>query len=96
MSADLVRTPEKITIGGVDLPTGEIQRVEDTRLMVSVDTDAIGGSYVAVPTDEPLTVTIPDGPTFKGRVTGIQFEHGVVLHIEHSKNIGDAAGGEDR
>ena len=96
MSADLVRTPEKITIGGVDLPTGEIQRVEDTRLMVSVDTDAIGGSYVAVPTDEPLTVTIPDGPTFKGRVTGIQFEHGVVLHVDLSKNSVDAAGGDER
>ena len=95
MSAELVRTPDKITIGGADLPTGEIQRPEDTRLMVSIDTDAIGGSYVAVPTDEPLTVTIPDGPTFKGRVTGIQFEHGVVLHIEHSKNIGDDAGGDE-
>ena len=96
MSADLVRTPEKITIGGVDLPTGEIQRVEDTRLMVSVDTDAIGGSYVAVPTDEPRTVRCPDGPKFEVRVTGVQVEHGVVRHIEHSKNIGDVGGGEEQ
>jgi hypothetical protein len=94
MSAELVRTPDKITIGGADLPTGEIQRPEDTRLMVSIDTDAIGGSYVPVPTDELLTVTIPDGPTVKGRVIGIQFEHGVVLHVDLSKNSVDAAGGE--
>ena len=76
MSAELVRTPDKITIGGADLPTVEIQRPEDTRLMVSIDTDAIGGSYVPVPTDELLPVTIPDGPTVKGRVPGIPFETG--------------------
>lgn len=76
-------SPDTITIGEATLPTTEvITQAIDTRVLVAVDLDAFGAEYVGVPTDESLVVDIPDVPTFTGHVSGVQFEHGVVLHIE--------------